>query len=75
VSAEDTHDKITHVMMYLAGEEFIEALETGSVVTVNTFKNKFGITLRDTAQQGFIVNRRKMYFGSILIAGEKKWVL
>jgi cell wall-associated NlpC family hydrolase len=75
VSAEDTHDKITHVMMYLAGEEFIEALETGSVVTVNTFKNKFGITLRDAAQQGFIVNRRKMYFGSILIAGEKKWVL
>jgi cell wall-associated NlpC family hydrolase len=75
VSAEDTHDKITHVMMYLAGEEFIEALETGSVVTINTFKNKFGITLRDAAQHGFIVNKRKMYFGSILIAGEKKWVL
>jgi len=75
VSAEDTHDKITHVMIYLAGEEFIEALETGSVVTINTFKNKFGITLRDAAQHGFIVNKRKMYFGSILIAGEKKWVL
>ena len=72
VSTEEAHDKITHVMMYLAGEEFIEALETGSVVTINTFKNKFGVTLRDAAQQGFIINKRKMYFGSLLIAGGKK---
>ena len=66
------HDKITHVMMYLTGEEFIEALETGSVVAINTFKNKFGVTLREAAQQDFIVNKRKIYFGSVLIAGEKK---
>jgi cell wall-associated NlpC family hydrolase len=72
VSAEEAHDKITHVMMYLTGEEFIEALETGSVVTVNTFKNKFDVTLREAARQGFIVNKRKIYFGSILIAGDKK---
>jgi gamma-D-glutamyl-L-lysine dipeptidyl-peptidase len=72
VSAEETRSKITHVMMYLAGEEFIEALETGSVVTINTFKNKFGLTLREAAQQDFIVNKRKIYFSSILIAGEKK---
>ena len=72
VSAEEAHDKITHVMMYLAGEDFIEALETGSVVSINTFKNKFGVTLREAAQQGFVVNKRKIYFGSVLIAGEKK---
>jgi gamma-D-glutamyl-L-lysine dipeptidyl-peptidase len=72
VSAEDVHDKITHVMMYLGGEEFIEALETGSVVSINTFKNKFGVTLHEAAQKRFIVNKRKIYFGSILIAGEKK---
>ena len=59
-------------MMYLTGEEFIEALETGSVVTINTFKNKFGLTFHEAAQQGFIVNKRKIYFGSILIAGDKK---
>lgn len=72
VSAEEVHDKITHVMMYLAGEEFIEALETGSVVTTNTFKNKFGLPLHEAAEQDFIVNKRKIYFGSILMAGEKK---
>lgn len=72
VSAEEAHDKITHVMMHLTGEEFIEALETGSVITINTFKNKFGVTLREAAQQDFIVNKKKIYFGSILIAGDKK---
>jgi cell wall-associated NlpC family hydrolase len=72
VSAEEVHDKITHVMMYHSGEEFIEALETGSVVFINNFKNKFGLTLNEAARQGFIVNKRKLYFGSILIAGEKK---
>jgi hypothetical protein len=72
VSTEEAHDKITHVIMYLAGEEFIEALETGSAVFINTCKNKFGLTFHEAARQGFIVNKRKIYFGSILIAGEKK---
>jgi cell wall-associated NlpC family hydrolase len=72
VSAEEAHDKITHVMMYHSGEKFIEALETGSVAFINSFKNKFGLTLHEAAKQGFIVNKRKIYFGSILIAGEKK---
>ena len=40
-------------MMYLTGEEFIEALETGSVVTINTFKNKFGLTLHEAARARF----------------------
>jgi cell wall-associated NlpC family hydrolase len=75
VSAEEAHDKITHVMMYLTGEEFIEALETGSAVAMRIFGNKFGVTLREAARQRFIVNKRKIYFGSILIAGEKEWVL
>lgn len=72
VSAEGAHDKITHVMMYLTDEEFIEALETGSAVFINTFKNKFGVRLREAAQQDFIVNKRKICFGSVLIVGEKK---
>jgi cell wall-associated NlpC family hydrolase len=72
VSAEEAHDKITHVMMCLGGEEFIESLETGSVVAVNTFKNKFGVTLREAAQQDFIVNKRKICFGSSLLTGGEK---
>jgi cell wall-associated NlpC family hydrolase len=71
ISAEEAHDKIIHVMMYLTGEEFIEALETGSVVFINTFKNKFGLTLYEAAKQDFVINKRRIYFGSILIAGEK----
>ena len=72
VSAEDTYDKITHVMIYLAGGEFIEALETGGVVTINTFINKFGLTLHEAATQGFVVNKRKIYFGSVLDKGGEK---
>jgi cell wall-associated NlpC family hydrolase len=71
ISAQETHNKITHVMMHLAGEEFIEALETGSVVTINTFKNKFGLTLREAAQQDLTVNKRKIYLGSILKPAER----
>jgi gamma-D-glutamyl-L-lysine dipeptidyl-peptidase len=72
VSAEGVHDKITHVMLYLTGEEFIEALGTGNVVAIDTFKNKFGVTLREAAQQDFIINKKKIYFGSFLIAGAEK---
>ena len=72
ISAEEAHDKITHVMIYLTGEKFIEALETGSVVTINTFKNKFGLTLHEAARQGFVVNRRRIYFGSVLAKGGGK---
>lgn len=72
VSAEEAFDEITHVMIYLAGEEFIEASETGSVVTINTFKKKFGLTLREAVRQDLIVNNRQMHFGSIMIAGGEK---
>ncbi len=65
VSAEEAHGKITHVMICLSGEEFIEAFETGSVVIINTFKNKFGLSLQEAAEQDFIVNKRKIYFGSV----------
>ena len=66
-----TYDKITHVMMHLGGEKFIEASETGSVVSINTFKKKFGLTLHEAEKQGFIVNERRISFGSILNSLEK----
>jgi cell wall-associated NlpC family hydrolase len=74
VSAEGERDKITHVMLYMGSEEFIEASETGSIVAINTFEKKFGFTLHDMAKQGFVVNKRRIYFGSILSAPYKKWM-
>lgn len=75
ISAAETYDRIVHVVMYLGGEEFIEAVETGSCVSINTFKNKYGLTLRETAEQGYIVDKRKMYFGSMLTGSGEQWVL
>jgi cell wall-associated NlpC family hydrolase len=43
ISAEDRKNQITHVMLYIGGKRFIEALETGSVVQITTCKEKFGI--------------------------------
>lgn len=74
VSAEDVYDRIVHVMMYLGGEEFIEAVETGSCVAVGTFQNKYGLTLHEIVRQGCIVNKRKIYFATILTDSEGKWV-
>jgi hypothetical protein len=61
-------------MLYMGSEEFIEASETGSIVAINTFEKKFGFTLHDMAKQGFVVNKRRIYFGSILSAPYKKWM-
>ena len=64
---------ITHVMLYTGGEEFIEASETGSVVTINTFEKRFGTRLaRTLPQEGFIVDKKKIFFASILMTGDNK---
>ncbi|MBA4391582.1 MAG: hypothetical protein C0399_11710 [Syntrophus sp. (in: bacteria)] len=72
VSAEGTHDKIIHVMLYIGGEEFIEASETGSVIAINSFEKKFGVRLHDIAAKSCIVDKKKIVFASILKTGDKK---
>jgi len=66
VSAEGEIDSINHVMMYLDGEQFIEASETGGVVRINTFKEKFGVNMSKLTRQDFIIDKRKIYFGTVL---------
>lgn len=66
VSAERAHDNIIHVMLYTGGEEFIEASDTEKGVAVNTFEKKFGRRLQDIATEGFIVDKKKIVFASIL---------
>jgi cell wall-associated NlpC family hydrolase len=75
ISAPETYDQIVHVMMYLGDEEFIEAVETGSYVSARNLKNKYGLTLRETAEQGYTVNKRRIYFGSILTDSGEQWAL
>jgi gamma-D-glutamyl-L-lysine dipeptidyl-peptidase len=72
ISAERKYDKITHVMLHIDGEEFIEAPETGRLVHTNTFKKKFGLTLQDIVKQNFIVDQKKISFGSVLNTLEKE---
>ncbi len=66
VSAEDKPDTITHVMLSMGGEKFIEAAETGGFVRVSTFIDKFGKGLSQLAGQDFFVNHRQIYFSSII---------
>lgn len=66
VFAEGEIDSINHVMMYLDGEQFIEASETGGVVRINTFKEKFGVNMSKLTRQDFIIDKRKIYFGTVL---------
>jgi len=66
VSAEGEIDSINHVMMYLDGEQFIEASEIGGVVRINTFKEKFGVNMSKLTRQDFIIDKRKIYFGRVI---------
>jgi cell wall-associated NlpC family hydrolase len=65
LSREGDPGIVNHVMLSLGGEQFIEASQTGDIVRIRTFADKFGLDLGRLAQQDFFTNRRKLYFGSI----------
>ncbi len=56
---------VDHVMLSLGGEQFIEAAETGDIVRIRTFSQKFGLGLRALEESGFSLHDRKLYFGKI----------
>jgi cell wall-associated NlpC family hydrolase len=63
VSREGEADSINHVMLSLGGENLVEAPNTGDVVRIRTFPEKFGLDLARLREHDFVVNRRKLYFG------------
>jgi len=65
-SAEGSFDTITHVMLYLEGDSFIESSETGSRVNVTTFKEKFGFTLEQLSRKDFVTEKKKISFGTVV---------
>lgn len=65
LSAEEKPDSITHVMLYIGGEEFIEAAETGGTVRINTFREKFGMTRSELIQNRLAISNGKVHFGRV----------
>jgi cell wall-associated NlpC family hydrolase len=68
VSNVDEFYKISHIMIYLGGDEFIEALETGTIVKINSFRDKFGKTLVELAKQDLVIENKKIYCGKMPVS-------
>jgi cell wall-associated NlpC family hydrolase len=68
VSNQDEFYKISHVVISLGGDEFIEALETGMVVKINSFRDKFGKTLVELAKQDLVIENKKIYCGKMPVS-------
>jgi cell wall-associated NlpC family hydrolase len=66
VSMEERPDIISHVMLNIDGERFIEALETGGTVRINNFTEKFGVSFLKFAERNFIACNRHIRFGSFI---------
>jgi cell wall-associated NlpC family hydrolase len=65
LSREGDMGFVNHVMLSFGGEQFIEASQTGDIVRISTFTEKFGLDLGRLRQQDFLVNKKKLYFGRI----------
>ena len=63
LSKADALETITHVMLSLGGERFIEAVETGLPVRESSFAEKLGVDIAGLWKDGFIAAGRKVYFG------------
>jgi cell wall-associated NlpC family hydrolase len=68
VSNVDEFYKISHVMISLGGEEFIEALETSTIVKINSFRDKFGKTLVQLAKLDLVTENKRIYCGKMPVS-------
>jgi hypothetical protein len=68
VSSQGEFSKISHVMIFLGGDEFIEALETGTVVKTDSFGDKFGKTLVELAKQDLTIENKRIYCGKMPVS-------
>ena len=65
LSRQGEAGSVTHVMLSLGGEQFIEAAETGDIVRIETVSRKFGLGLRALEESNFTIHNTSMYFGRI----------
>ncbi len=59
-------DPVSHVMIYLGGEQLIEAAETGDAVRIRTLPERLGADLEGLAEGRAPGGAKKIYFGRIL---------
>ncbi len=65
-SAKGEPGSVAHVLLSAGGEDFFEAEETGKVVSLTGFSDKFGLSLERLAQQGFKAKGGAITFGSMI---------
>jgi hypothetical protein len=66
LSAEDMPDSAVHVLLSAGRDEFFEAEETGSMVRLTDFSDKFGADLGHLANQGFNTSGSRVSFGRVI---------
>jgi cell wall-associated NlpC family hydrolase len=66
VSEQGKSGCIAHVLLNAGEGVFFEAEETGSVVSLTDFSDKFGMDLDHLAGQGFRINDRQISFGRMI---------
>lgn len=66
ISKEAEEEVIEHVMMYIEGESFVEAPETGSAVRVISFREKFGIQLKGLSGKGVLSKGKGILPGRLI---------
>jgi len=60
---------IDHVILYLGGERFVEAVETGRPVEVGTFRTRFGHSREEMVRDGLSDWSGRIHFASLLEEG------
>jgi gamma-D-glutamyl-L-lysine dipeptidyl-peptidase len=68
MSSQGEFSKISHVMIFLGGDEVIEALETGAAVKTDSFRDKFGKSLVELAKQDLIIENKRIYCGKMPVS-------
>lgn len=66
IPSEEDEGKIVHVMLYCGGEHLLEAFETGSVVRMISFKERFGMDMAEIIPSGKLTGKRYLQAGNFI---------
>ncbi len=74
LSYRGRHNSISHVMLSLGGERFIEAFETGDVVRIGTFYERLGRSRLELKENNRVRDGAQVHFGRIKDSQGGKYV-
>lgn len=69
LSQKESPEVISHVMLYLGDETFIEAPESGKAVTTGTLRDRFGAGLDELTNNAVTKDGRTIYFSRVAQLG------